>query len=144
MAPYIPLLTTLAWILFVVCLLIVFRKQLAGLVTALVERVKGGAEFEVAGVKFGRLISKTSDLPPQDVKVFGDPDQIQLLFKAQGAGWVKSTKAMQTATGCLVQVSTERQNPNGSWSSAEALAFVPDVAVAAVDGGNGNRLVPKE
>ncbi len=40
---------------------------------------------------------------------------------------MKSTKAMFTGTGCVVQVTTQQRNPDGSYSLAEALTYVPGV-----------------
>lgn len=64
-----------------------------------------------------------------DVKVFGDGDTFALLCKAssQNQGWMKSTKVCNLPNGCLVQISTQQKNPDGSYSVAEALTFVPDV-----------------
>lgn len=66
-----------------------------------------------------------------DIEVFGDGDLFQLLCKAssQKEGWMKSTKAMQTSVGCVVQVTTQQKNPDGSYSVAEALTFVPGVSI---------------
>lgn len=79
-----------------------------------------------------------------DIKVVGSGDLWQLLCKAssQSQGWMKSTKAMQCgAHGALVQVTTQQQNRDGSYSVAEAVAFVPDVLI--VDDSNGGRkLIP--
>lgn len=77
-----------------------------------------------------------------DIKVVGNGDAFQLLCKAssQAEGWMKSTKAMQIPNhGCLVQVSTQQRNPDGSYAVAEALCFVPDVFVDH-DENNGRRL----
>jgi len=75
-----------------------------------------------------------------DIKVVGNGDMFQLLCKAssQQEGWMKSTKAMQTAQGCVVQVTTQQRNPDGSYSVAEALTFVPDVVIVS-DENNGRR-----
>lgn len=64
-----------------------------------------------------------------DLKVFGDGDTFALLCKAssQEQGWMKSTKVCNLPNGCLVQVTTQQENPDGSYSVAEALSFVPDV-----------------
>lgn len=66
-----------------------------------------------------------------DIKVFGNGDLFTLICKAssQNEGWMKSTKAMQTGTGCVVQVTTQQKNPDGSYVIAEALTFVPDVTI---------------
>jgi hypothetical protein len=78
-----------------------------------------------------------------DLKVVGDGDAFQLLLKAssQHEGWMKSTKAMEiVGVGCLVQVSTQQRNPDGSYAVAEALTFVPGVHIQS-DINDGMRLV---
>ena len=79
----------------------------------------------------------------KDIKVVGNGDMFQLLCKAssQAEGWMKSTKAMQTVTGCLVQVTTQQRNPDGSYAIAEALTFAPGVQIVP-DENNGRRLAP--
>lgn len=74
-----------------------------------------------------------------DLAVVGNGDSFQLLFKAssQAEGWMKSTKAMSLPNGCLVQVTTQQRNPDGSYAIAEALTFVPGVMI--VDDVNGGR-----
>lgn len=74
--------------------------------------------------------AKTSDL-----KVWGNGDAWQLICKAssESEGWMKSTKAMRVSDlGCLVQVTTEKRNSNGSTSLAEAVTFVPRATVEPV------------
>lgn len=71
-----------------------------------------------------------------DVKFFGDGDMFQLLCKASSEkeGWMKSTKAMDVGIGCVVQATTQQKNPDGSYSVAEALTFVPGVEInTAID-----------
>lgn len=67
-----------------------------------------------------------------DVKVFGNGDTFQLICKASSVseGWMKSTKAMYVGNGCLVQVSTQQRNADGTYSVAEALAFVPGASIS--------------
>lgn len=68
-----------------------------------------------------------------DIKTFGNGDAWQLICKASSdrEGWMKSTKAMQVGdAGCLVQVTTQQRNPDGSNAIAEAVTFVPKVHVA--------------
>lgn len=62
-----------------------------------------------------------------DLKVFGDGDTFALLCKAssQEQGWMKSTKVCNVREGCIVQVTTQQKNPDGSYSLAEALTYVP-------------------
>jgi hypothetical protein len=78
-----------------------------------------------------------------DIKVVGDGDLFKLLCKAssESEGWMKSTKAMQTAQGCVVQVTTQQRNPDGSYAVAEALTFVPGVRIED-DVNSGRYLAP--
>jgi hypothetical protein len=77
----------------------------------------------------------------KDIKVVGNGDMFALLCKAssQEEGWMKSTKAMQTEHGCVVQVTTQQRNPDGSYAVAEALTYVPGVQIVDDQGGNGGR-----
>jgi len=77
-----------------------------------------------------------------DLRVFGDGDLFQLLSKAssQEEGWMKSTKAMMIeGVGCVVQVTTQQRNADGSYALAEAATFVPDVMIVG-DAESGRRL----
>lgn len=74
----------------------------------------------------------------KDIKVVGDGDLFKLLCKAssEAEGWMKSTKAMPVCGGCLVQVTTQQRNIDGTYAVAEALTYVPGVQIAAdIDGG---------
>ena len=64
-----------------------------------------------------------------DLQVYGDGDTFALLSKAssQNQGWMKSTKVCNVPGGCIVQVTTQQRNPDGSYAVAEALTFVPGV-----------------
>ena len=76
----------------------------------------------------------------KDIVVVGNGDTFRLLCKAssQSEGWMKSTKAMEiVGRGCLVQVTTQQRNPDGSYAVAEALSFVPGVQI--VDDENSGR-----
>ena len=76
----------------------------------------------------------------KDIQVVGNGDMFQLLCKASSVdeAWMKSTKAMEIAdTGCIVQVTTQQRNLDGSYAVAEALTFVPGAVV--VDDENGGR-----
>lgn len=129
---YVPLIQSLVWPVFLLVLGIVFRKHVGELFNGLKKRIDSGAEFKVAGLEVGKLVTKTADLP-DEVKTYGDPDQLKLLFKAQGKGWKKSTKALELPDGCLVQVTTERQSADGDWANAEAVVFVPNVKLEQAD-----------
>jgi len=79
----------------------------------------------------------------KDIKVVGDGDMFKLLCKAssEAEGWMKSTKACQIGEfGCLVQVTTQQRNFDGSYSVAEALTYVPGVHIVD-DINNGRKLV---
>jgi hypothetical protein len=66
-----------------------------------------------------------------DLKVYGDGDTFRLLCKAssQEQGWMKSTKVCNVEGGCIVQVTTQQKNPDGSYALAEALTYVPNVHI---------------
>lgn len=73
-----------------------------------------------------------------DVVIFGD-DLFKLLSKASSEkeGWMKSTKAYFTGKGCLVQVTTQQRNPDGSYAVAEALSFVSGVKIKETKNSSG-------
>ena len=77
-----------------------------------------------------------------DLVVYGDGDTFRLLCKAssQEQGWMKSTKVCNVEGGCIVQVTTQQRNPDGSYAVAEALTYVPgaEIDINAVP----RRLVP--
>jgi hypothetical protein len=72
-----------------------------------------------------------------DVKVFGNGDLWQLINKASSEkqGWMKSTKVLEIkdedgdVAGCIVQVSTQQRNPDGSYAVAEAVTYVDSVKI---------------
>lgn len=68
----------------------------------------------------------------KDVQFWGNGDTFQLICKAssESEGWMKSTKAMEVPGGCVVQVTTQQRNPDGSYALAEAVTFVPGVTIA--------------
>lgn len=72
-----------------------------------------------------------------DIQFFGNGDTFKLISKAwsEQEGWMKSTKAMHIdGVGCVIQVTTQQKNPDGSYSIAEALTFVPNCSITeAVD-----------
>ena len=73
-----------------------------------------------------------------DVEIFGNGDLWRCINKASSKkqGWMKSTKVMEiNGVGCLVQVTTQQYNDNGSWSVAEAVTFVPGVEIRKDDHG---------
>lgn len=82
-----------------------------------------------------------------DIQVFGNGDMFQLLCKAssQAEGWMKSTKAMEIPeVGCVVQVTTQQRNPDGSYAVAEALTFVPGAEIAVIVSPDTGMLVRRE
>lgn len=89
--------------------------------------------------RFTKVVKQAADLK-DETTIVGDPDQFRLLFKVTGDRWKKSTKAMQVEGGCLVQVTTEQLNPDGSLSAAEAVVFVPGVGIEDDPDGEGRHL----
>lgn len=71
-----------------------------------------------------------------DVVIQGNVDAFGLLCKAssQEQGWMKSTKVCNVHNGCIVQISTQQRNPDGSYALAEAITFVPDVNMIEYEG----------
>lgn len=75
-----------------------------------------------------------------DVVMFGD-DLFKLLSKAssESEGWMKSAKAMQVGNmGCVVQVTTQQLNVDGTYSVAEALTYVPGGVIKDCIDAEGN------
>lgn len=84
----------------------------------------------------------------KDIQFWGDGDMFKLISKASSEeeGWMKSTKAMQVdGVGCVVQVTTQQRNPDGSYEVAEAVTFVPGAIIEEIPGEEnkieGRRLV---
>jgi hypothetical protein len=79
---------------------------------------------------------------PEEAKVAGTvttglADRWLCVAKAvnEREGWMKSTKAMQVgAGGCLIQVTTQQKNVDGTWAIAEAVCFAHGVSLVEVDG----------
>lgn len=95
-------------------------------------------DFDVIAKLRGSITNKTMGNTDQngcrknvsDVQIFGE-DLFKLLSKASSEkeGWMKSTKAMDTGSGCVIQVTTQQRNPDGSYSVAEAVTYVPGVKI---------------
>ena len=79
----------------------------------------------------------------KDIRVVGNGDMFRLLCKASSdaEGWMKSTKACEIpGVGCVVQVTTQQRNLDGSYAVAEAVTFVPGVKIAD-DENSGRKLI---
>lgn len=78
----------------------------------------------------------------KDIKITGNGDMFQLLCKttSEQEGWMKSTKAMAIGNRCLVQVTTQQKNPDGSYAVAEALTYVPNCEIVD-DENSGKKLI---
>lgn len=71
------------------------------------------------------------------IQTSGDPGAWKTICKAwnEKEGWMKSTKAMQVGSaGCLVQVTTQQRNPDGSYTLAEAVCFAERVNLVTEGG----------
>lgn len=74
-----------------------------------------------------------------DIQVFGNGDMWELLCKAssESEGWMKSTKALEIPDlGCIVQVTTQQRNPDGSYAVSEAITFVPGTYIGRYENAN--------
>lgn len=80
----------------------------------------------------------------KDLKIVGNGNMFKLLCKAssENEGWMKSTKACETPYGCIVQVTTQQRNEDGSYAVAEALTYVPEVKIVD-DINKGRKLVSR-
>lgn len=81
-----------------------------------------------------------------DIQFWGNADAFRLLSKAssQAEGWMKSTKAMEIpGAGCVVQVTTQQRNPDGSYAVAEAVTFVPSVEILETRDGEDGPVVAR-
>ena len=78
----------------------------------------------------------------KDISVVGNGNMFRLLCKAssQNEGWMKSTKACDVNGGCIVQVTTQQRNEDGTYAVAEALTYVPGVTIVN-DENSGRKLV---
>ena len=67
----------------------------------------------------------------KDIVFWGNGDTFKLISKAssEAEGWMKSTKAMFTGNGVVVQVTTQQKNIDLTYSLAEALTFVPGASI---------------
>ena len=74
-----------------------------------------------------------------DLKIFGNGDTFKLICKAssQNEGWMKSTKACQVGDSCIVQVTTQQRNADGSYALADALTTVPNCKIVEDLDGEG-------
>ena len=81
----------------------------------------------------------------QDIEFWGDVETFKLISKAssRSEGWMKSTKAMQSGSGCVVQVTTQQRNPDGSYALAEAVTFVPNVFIVDMFG-DGEEVISRK
>lgn len=85
------------------------------------------------------MIKKTLDITEikgaqeniSDLVTYGDADTFKLLCKASSEeeGWMKSTKVCNVPGGCIVQVTTQQRNIDGTYAIAEALTYVPKVGI---------------
>lgn len=98
------------------------------------EAIKSEAQRTLDNASIADAQEKVSD-----IKVIGNGDAWQLLCKASSykEGWMKSTKAMEVPSGCLVQVTTREFGEEGQVAVAEAVTFVPGMCV--VEDVNGGR-----
>jgi hypothetical protein len=75
--------------------------------------------------------AKEAKAATKDLQLYGDGDAFALLCKAssESEGWMKSTKVCNVSGGCVMQVTTQLRNPDGSYAVAEALTYVPGAKI---------------
>ena len=90
---------------------------------------KQDAEWEPKTLHNSDISGARENVP--DIQVVGDGDTFKLICKAssKAEGWMKSTKAMQTPHGVVVQVTTQQKGIDGTYACAEALTYVPGCKV---------------
>lgn len=81
---------------------------------------------------FGNTTASHAKDNVPDIQFWGTGDMWRLICKAwsKSEGWMKSTKAMDVGVGVVMQVTTQQQNDDGSYSIAEAVTFIPGVAIS--------------
>ena len=70
-----------------------------------------------------------------DLVIWGDSDVWKLISKASSEkeGWMKSTKALQIDNeGCLIQVTTQQRNADGSYAISEAVTYVEYIKIVEI------------
>ena len=64
-----------------------------------------------------------------DLKIYGDTFRLLCKASSQEQDWMKSTEVCNVDGGCIVQVTTQQRNPDGSYAVAEALTYVPEMNI---------------
>lgn len=145
---YVPLLQSFLWFLIVFFALILFKRPISSLLKTIENRIKQGSSIKFGDIEFGKvefnISTEDAEKAHKDLKIYGNPDNLKLLFKASTSTWSNSTKALETHNGCLIQVTNEQKQADGSWIAAEALTFIPDVAIKNEPNGNGRYLSPRK
>ena len=93
---------------------------------------EGYTELSASATKtLGNTCANGATKNVKDIVFWGDGDMFKLISKAssESEGWMKSTKAMDVGTGCVVQVTTQQRNTDLTYSIAEALTYVPGVKI---------------
>ena len=77
----------------------------------------------------------------KDIVFWGNGDTFKLICKAssEAEGWMKSTKAMEVeGVGCVIQVTTQQRNPDGSYALSDDVTFVPWSKIEEEHDSDGN------
>lgn len=129
----VPLLQALVWPAAAVIIVVVFKPQIGRVISSRMRSSK----LEAFGVKWEAQYTKdTADFiqtiqrkSGEKARIYGNPDMFQLLAKATSSNLTKSTKFMNTPSGCVIQVSTKEISPTGAISVGEAITFVPRINI---------------
>lgn len=84
--------------------------------------------------------------PVSDVEVIGNPDMFELLASnsSEKLKYQKTIRAMSVRGGCIINVTSQKGNPDGSSAIAEALTFVPNVWITDDVNGGKKLTQPKK
>jgi len=92
------------------------------------------------GKSYGNTTASGATKNVKDIVFWGDGDQWRLIGKASSANekWMKSTKAMQFPTGCMLQVTTQQGD-----QVAEAINFVPGIRIVEHSDETGENVISR-
>lgn len=90
---FVPLLQTLAWVVLIVAILIVTRKQLALLLRALMKNIENGSSVETPWFKVGQRIPQETEIPGRDSS---PTDKVRSVFLRHSIGmWEKQSDGIR-------------------------------------------------
>lgn len=80
---------------------------------------------------FGNVDAESASVNTPDIRTYGYVSWVTMSKAwSDEEGWMKSTKAIKLDKSCLVQVSTQQRNLDGTYSLAESLQFMPGYTIS--------------